>query len=138
MLWLKAFHIVSVVMWFAGLFYLPRLFVYHVAAADVPGIERFQVMERRLFVMMTIGGVLSAFFGISMLIAAPGLLAVGWIHAKLTLVAALIGYHLWCHRLMMALKNGTNVRSQRWYRMFNEVPSVLLIAIVVLAVVKPF
>lgn len=138
MLWLKAFHVVSVVMWFAGLFYLPRLFVYHAVTTDAPGIERFQIMERRLFVMMTIGGVLSAFFGISMLIAAPGFLALGWIHAKFTLVAVLIGYHLWCHRLMSALRNGTNTHSQRWFRMFNEIPSVLLIAIVVLAVVKPF
>lgn len=138
MLWLKAFHIVSVVMWFAGLFYLPRLFVYHVAATDAPGIERFQVMERRLFVMMTIGGVLSAFFGVSMLIAAPALLGLTWIHAKLTLVAALIGYHIGCQRLMVALRNGTNVHSQRWFRMFNEIPTLLLIVIVVLAVVKPF
>lgn len=138
MLWLKAFHVVSVVMWFAGLFYLPRLFVYHVVTTDAPGIERFQIMERRLFVMMTIGAALSAFFGISMLIAVPGFLALGWIHAKLTLVAMLIGYHLWCFRLMAALRNGTNAHSQRWFRMFNEVPSVLLIAIVVLAVVKPF
>jgi putative membrane protein len=138
MLWLKAFHVVAVVMWFAGLFYLPRLFVYHVVTTDAPGIERFQVMERRLFVMMTIGAAMSAFFGISMLIAAPGFLSLGWIHAKLTLVAALIGYHVWCHRLMLGLRNGTNVHSQRWFRMFNEVPSLLLIAIVVLAVVKPF
>jgi putative membrane protein len=138
MLWLKAFHVISVVMWFAGLFYLPRLFVYHVVTTDLPGIERFQVMERRLFVMMTIGGALSAIFGISMLIAAPGFLALGWIHAKLTLVAALIGYHIWCQRLMVALRNGANVHSQRWFRMFNEIPSVLLIAIVLLAVVKPF
>jgi putative membrane protein len=138
MLWLKAFHVISVVMWFAGLFYLPRLFVYHVAATDAPGIERFQVMERRLFMMMTIGGVLTALFGVSMLIAAPGFLAVGWIHAKLTLVAVLIGYHIWCQRLMVALRNGTNTHSQRWFRLFNEFPTLLLIAIVVLAVVKPF
>lgn len=138
MLWLKAFHVVSVVMWFAGLFYLPRLYVYHVAATDRPGIERFQVMERRLFVMMTIGGALTALFGISMLVAAPGLLTFGWIHVKLTLVAVLIGYHVWCYLLMLSLRNGTNTRSQRWFRMFNEFPTLLLIAIVVLAVVKPF
>ena len=138
MLWLKAFHIFSVVTWFAGLFYLPRLFVYHASTTDVPGIERFKVMERKLFIMMTIGAALTASFGIAMLIAAPGLLAFGWIHAKLTLVALLLGYHLWCYRLLLAFRAGTNRRSDRWLRVFNEVPALLLIAIVILAVIKPF
>lgn len=138
MLWLKAFHIVFVVTWFAGLFYLPRLFIYHMVATDAPGIARFETMERRLFAIMSIGATLSALFGISMLIAAPSLLALGWIHAKLTLVAALIVYHLWCYRLMVAIRKGSNTHSQRWFRWFNELPSILLIAIVVLAVVKPF
>ena len=86
MLWLKAFHIVFVVTWFAGLFYLPRLFVYHAAATDALSIERFKTMERRLFAMMTIGATLALLFGIAMLIVAPGLLQAGWLHAKLTLV----------------------------------------------------
>jgi putative membrane protein len=138
MLWLKAFHIVFVVTWFAGLFYLPRLFLYHAAATDAAGIERFIVMERRLFGIMTIGATLAACFGIAMIAAAPGYLHFGWLHAKLVLVAALIGYHLWCRQLMTALREGRNTHSQRWYRVFNEVPTLLLIAIVLLAVVKPF
>ncbi|MGH8187211.1 MAG: protoporphyrinogen oxidase HemJ [Steroidobacteraceae bacterium] len=138
MLWLKAFHIVFVVTWFAGLFYLPRLFLYHAVADDTLGIERFQVMERRLFVMMTIGATLAILFGVSLVITVPAYMTFGWLHAKLTLVLVLLGYHIWCYRLMVALREGRNRRSQRWYRLFNEVPSVLLIAIVALVVVKPF
>lgn len=138
MIWLKAFHIIFVVTWFAGLFYLPRLFVYHAATSDAPGIERFKVMERRLFAMMTLGGTLAATFGIAMLVEAPAFLSLGWIHAKLALVALLIGYHAWCYRLVIAFRRDANRHSERWYRLFNEVPSLLLIAIVLLAVVKPF
>ena len=138
MLWLKAFHIVFVVTWFAGLFYLPRLFVYHSTTTDVPGLERFRVMERKLFAIMTLGGTLAAVFGISMIVAAPSYLAQGWLHLKLLLVALLIGYHLWCFRLMVALRAGKNRHSERWYRLFNEIPALLLIAIVILAVVKPW
>lgn len=137
MLWLKAFHIVFVVTWFAGLFYLPRLFLYHAAATDTVSIERFQTMEKRLFGIMTIGATLTLLFGISILGVVPGLLQAGWLHAKLTLVLALIAYHGYCYLLMRDLRNGRK-RSSRWYRVFNEVPSVLLIAIVVLVVVKPF
>lgn len=137
MLWLKAFHIVFVVTWFAGLFYLPRLFVYHATASDALGLERFALMERRLFGLMTIGGALAIAFGISMVAAAPGYLDFLWLRVKLALVATLIAYHLWCFTLMRALRAGRNTHSQRWYRIFNEVPSLLLIAIVVLAVVKP-
>jgi putative membrane protein len=137
MLWLKAFHIVFVVTWFAGLFYLPRLFVYHAATTDAVGLERFALMERRLFALMTVGGSLAVAFGLSMLLLAPGLLAFTWLRAKLALVAVLMGYHLWCYRLMTALRAGRNTRSQRWYRLFNEIPGLLLIAIVVLVVVKP-
>ena len=137
MLWLKAFHIVFVVTWFAGIFYLPRLFMYHATATDTVSIERFQTMEKRLFGIMTIGATLTLLFGVSMVSVAPGLLQAGWLHAKLTLVLALIGYHAWCYLLMRDLRNGRK-RSSTWYRVFNEVPSVLLIAIVVLAVVKPF
>ena len=138
MLWLKAFHIVFVVTWFAGLFYLPRLFVYHVVATDAVGLERFVVMERRLFAIMTLGATLAALFGISMIVAAPGYLLMGWLHVKLVLVAALIGYHVWCRALMNALREGRSRHSQRWYRLFNEAPALLLIAIVILAVVKPW
>jgi protoporphyrinogen IX oxidase len=137
MLWLKAFHIVFVVTWFAGLFYLPRLFVYHTAAADAIGRERFVVMERRLFALMTLGGALAVAFGICMVVAAPAYLDFAWLRVKLVLVAALVGYHIWCYRLIRDLREGSNRHSQRWYRLFNEVPGLLLIAIVVLAVVKP-
>jgi putative membrane protein len=137
LLWLKAFHVVFVVTWFAGLFYLPRLFVYHVSASDTVSRARFEVMERRLFVMTTIGGTLTVLFGILMIVMAPAYLAQGWLHAKLTLVLLLIGYHIWCLPLMHALRDGRNRHSERWFRLFNEAPSVLLIAIVILAVVKP-
>lgn len=137
MLWLKAFHIVFVVTWFAGLFYLPRLFVYHAAEPSGLVAERLAVMERRLFAIMSIGGVLALAFGIAILIDVPAFLRFGWLHAKLALVAALIGYHLWCYRLMWQLASGRNTRSQRWLRYFNELPGILLIAIVLLVVLKP-
>src|SRR5687768_2487395 len=119
MLWLKAFHVVFVVTWFAGLFYLPRLFLYHAAATDTPSLERFQTMEKRLFTIMTIGASLALLFGISMVLVAPGLLQAGWLHAKLTLVLLLIGYHVWCYRLMSDLRNGRK-RTRTWYVVFNE------------------
>jgi protoporphyrinogen IX oxidase len=137
MLWLKALHVVFVVTWFAGLFYLPRLFIYHLETADAPGLARFVVMERRLFFIMTLGALLAVLFGLAMLLASPAYLGMGWLRVKLLLVALLIGYHLWCYRLMRALRAQQPTHSQRWYRLFNEVPALLLLAIVVLAVVKP-
>jgi len=137
MLWVKALHVVFVVTWFAGLFYLPRLFVYHTATSDAPGLSRFIVMERRLFFIMSVGALLAVLSGMAMIIAAPGYLAMGWLRAKLLLVAALVGYHTWCYRLLLALRAGANRHTQRWYRLFNEVPGLLLLAIVILAVVKP-
>lgn len=143
MLWLKAFHVVFMVTWFAGLFYLPRLYVYHAVTTDLPGKERFKVMERKLFVMMTIGAALTIVFGIAVLFAEPEVvraawLKMGWLHAKLTLVAVLLGYHIWCYRLLAAFRDDANRHSERWYRLFNEAPSLLLIAIVILVIVKPF
>jgi protoporphyrinogen IX oxidase len=138
MLWLKAFHVIAVVTWFAGLFYLPRLFVYHADAKDTISIERFQIMERRLFAIMTIGAAASVAFGAAMLAAAPIYLTMGWLRVKLLLVLLVIAYHFSCYRLMRDFAQNRNVRSARWYRGFNEVPSLLLIAIVLLAVVKPF
>ncbi len=137
MLWLKAFHIIFVVTWFAGLFYLPRLFLYHATATDAQSHQRFVVMEKRLFGIMTIGGTLAVVFGISMVVAAPGYMQFGWLHVKLALVGLLIGYHIWCRELLIALREGRNSHGQGWYRLFNEIPTVLLIGIVVLAVVKP-
>ena len=135
--WLKAFHIIAMVTWFAGLFYLPRLFVYHADARDTLSCERFCIMERRLFAIMTVGAVATLAFGAALLAAAPAYLAMPWLHAKLTLVALLIGYHGYCYRLSRAFAEGRNVHTGKWYRVFNEIPSLLLIGIVVLAVVKP-
>ena len=137
MLWLKALHVVFVVTWFAGLFYLPRLYVYHAVTTDAPGLARFVVMERRLFFIMSLGALLAVLFGLAMILAAPAYLGQGWLRLKLLLVALLIGYHFWCYRLMRSLRLGVNPHSQRWYRWFNELPSLLLVAIVILAVVKP-
>jgi len=137
MLWLKAFHVIAVTTWFAGLFYLPRLFVYHADAKDSISIERFKIMERRLFTIMTVGAIASVVFGAAMLAAAPGYLAMGWLRIKLLLVLMLIAYHAICYRLMRNFAQDSNARSAKWYRAFNEVPSLLLIGIVILAVVKP-
>src|SRR3984957_20938693 len=111
MLWLKAFHIIFVVTWFAGLFYLPRLFVYHAAATDPVGIERFMLMERRLFTLMSIGALLALAFGMVMVAAAPEYLHAAWLQAKLVLVALLIGYHLWCQRLISIFARGRPTHS---------------------------
>jgi putative membrane protein len=137
MLWIKAFHIVFMVTWFAGLFYLPRLFVYHAMAEDTASRERFKVMERKLYYgIMAPGAVLTIVFG-TWLWLAYGITG-GWLHAKLALVAVLIAYHLWCGKLVNDFKHDRNTRGHVWYRWFNEVPTVILIAVVILAVVKPF
>ena len=141
MLWIKAFHIIFVVTWFAGLFYLPRLFLYHVETADAAGNERFKVMERRLLMITHVGGALALVFGMATLAwfvrHDPAYLQQGWLHAKLALVAGLIGYHAWLVVLTRQLAAGRCTRSSRWLRVFNEVPALLLIAIVILVVVKP-
>src|SRR3974390_1453809 len=138
MLWLKAFHIIAVVAWFAGLFYLPRLYVYHADAKDAVSTQRFEIMERRLFIIMTIGAAGSILFGAMMLIASPVYLQMSWLKVKLLLVALVIAYHAYCHRLMRDFAGQRNRRSAKWFRAFNEAPSLLLIGIVILAVVKPF
>jgi len=138
MLWVKSLHIVFMVTWFAGLFYLPRLFVYHAMAQDAQGIERLKVMERKLYYgIMTPGAVLTIAFGVWLWL---GWFrdAGAWLHAKLALVAVLIAYHLWCGKLLGDFRAGRNRRSHVWYRWFNEVPVLILLAVVVLVVVKPF
>jgi putative membrane protein len=137
MLWVKAFHIVFMVTWFAGLFYLPRLFVYHAEARDEPGRARFLVMERRLFAMMSIGAVGTLVFGLWLLFGWwwPAPL---WLQTKLGLVALLILYHFGCYKLMLDLRAGRASRSPRFYRLYNEVPSLFLLGIVLLVVLKPF
>ena len=136
--WIRAWHVIFMVTWFAGLFYLPRLFVYHAATSDSAGIERFRVMERRLFAIMTIGAALAAAFGLWLLAREPVLLDTGWLRAKLVLVALLIGYHAWLGKLVRDFAAGRNAHSSRWYRWFNEIPTLLLIGIVLLAVARPF
>lgn len=139
MLWVKAFHIIFVVAWFAGLLYLPRLFVYHAECRDTDGDARFKIMERRLFGIMTIGALGALGFGVWLLRwFAPVLEVSGWLHAKLILVLALVIFHAWCWKLLSAFRDGRNRHPARFYRMFNEVPALLLIAIVILVVVKPF
>jgi len=140
MIWIKALHIIFMVTWFAGLFYLPRLFVYHAACHDDAGHQRFLVMERKLFAIMTIGAVLTAVFGTWLLVAYAWAAwqHSGWLITKLALVALLIAYHGYCLRIMRDFREGTNRRSHVYYRWFNEVPALLLIAIILLAVVKPF
>lgn len=136
MLWLKAFHIVFMVTWFAGLFYLPRLYVYHAMASDAAGIDRFKVMERKLYYgIMAPGAVLTVATGLGLWLGYG--ISGPWLHVKLALVAALVVYHLWCGKLMRDFANGSNARTHVWYRWFNEVPTVFLIVIIVLAVVKP-
>jgi len=137
MLWVKTLHIVFMVTWFAGLFYLPRLFVYHALSEDRVSLERFKLMERKLFWgIMTPGAVLTTIFGI-WLWQGWGF-AGGWLHAKLLLVVMLVGYHVWCGKLMMDFRFDRNARSDVWFRWFNEIPVLLLIGMVALVVLKPF
>jgi protoporphyrinogen IX oxidase len=136
MLWVKALHIAFMVTWFAGLFYLPRLFVYHAMATDVASLERFKIMERKLyFGIMTPGAVLTVVFGLWLWLGFDR--TGGWLYAKLALVAVLIAYHAYCGKLLNDFKRDANRHSHVWYRWFNELPVVLLLAIVILAVVKP-
>jgi putative membrane protein len=136
MLWIKAFHIIFMVTWFAGLFYLPRLFVYHAMGGDLAGLQRFGVMERKLFMIMTVGAVLTVIFGAWLWLGYG--FSGGWLHAKLALVAILIAYHAYLGKLMRDFRLGRNPHGHVFFRWINEIPAVLLIAIVILAVVKPF
>lgn len=140
MLWVKAFHIIALVAWFAGLFYLPRLYVYHSESKDIISQERFKVMERRLYYGIT--------WPAALLATALGLwlisfnmqyyLKAGWMHAKLSLVLLLWGYHLTCGRYLKLFAEDKNLKTSRFYRIFNELPVFLLTGIVIFVVVKPF
>ena len=137
-LWIKALHIIFMVTWFAGLFYLPRLFVYHAMSDDRASLERFKVMERRLFWGITTpGGILTIVFGLWLWL---GWFrdAGGWMHTKLAVSALLVAYHIWCWQLMRAFAEERNRHSHVWFRWFNEAPTVILIATVLLVVLKPF
>ena len=141
MLWVKAFHIISVSTWFAALFYLPRLFVYHSMTKDAISIERFKVMERRLYLgIMMPSFIVTSSLGFWMLYnyAWQAYSADYWLHIKLVLVLVLIAYHFYCGHLVRIFAENKNSHSDRFYRWFNELPTVLLLAIIILAVVKPF
>lgn len=136
MLWLKAFHIIMVVSWFAGLFYLPRLFVNHAMTTDSITSDRLKIMERKLYRFMTPLSILALASGIWLWLGFG--ITGGWMHAKLALVGVLIGYHLYCGKLVSAFRDDLNQRSHVFYRWFNELPVLILTAVVILVVVKPF
>lgn len=141
MLWIKALHIAFMVTWFAGLFYLPRLFVYHAMSDDLISRARFTVMERKLFWgIMTPGAVLTLVFGLVLLwgYAWQAYKSAPWLHLKLGLVGLLMVYHVFCGRLVADFKHDRNRRSHRWFRVFNEIPVLFLLGIIILVVVKPF
>lgn len=136
MLWVKTFHLIFVVSWFAGLFYLPRLFVNHAMVQDAATLERLTLMEYKLYRFMTPIAVLALGFGLWLWLGYG--FAGGWLHAKLALVTVLIVYHLYCGRLVKEFARGSNVRSHVWYRWFNELPVLILLVVTILVVVKPF
>jgi len=141
MLWVKAFHIIFMVTWFAGLFYLPRLFVYHAMCDDQAGSDRFKIMERKLFFgIMTPGAILTIALGLWMLhdYAWYAFAATGWLHAKLALVGVLVIYHAYCGKLLFDFKYDRNRHGHVFYRWLNEFPVMILIAIIILTIVKPF
>ncbi|MDX9873888.1 MAG: protoporphyrinogen oxidase HemJ [Spongiibacteraceae bacterium] len=138
-LWLKAFHLIFMVCWFAGIFYLPRLFVNHAMVDSQAMRDHFKLMERKLYRFITPFAVLTVGFGLWLILLNPGAYrAAGWLHAKLVLVALLVVYHLWCGRLVRRFAADNNQRSHVFYRWFNELPVLILFAVVLLAVLKPF
>lgn len=140
MLWVKSFHIIFMVTWFAGLFYLPRLFVYHAMSSDMPSIERFKIMERKLyFGIATPGAVFTLLLGIWLLsYNMHGYMQMMWFHLKLTCVVLLVIYHIYLGYLLKQFKYDRNTHSHVYYRIVNEIPVLFLVAIVILVVVKPF
>lgn len=139
MLWIKAFHIIFMVTWFSGLFYLPRLFVYHAMATDAPSIARFKIMERKLyFGIATPGAIFTILFGLWMLsYNVTGYMHMMWLHIKLFCVLLLIVYHIYLGKLLFDFKQDKNKHSHVFYRWVNEIPVIFLVAIVILAIVKP-
>ncbi|MBC7698426.1 MAG: CopD family protein [Bacteroidia bacterium] len=136
MLWIKALHIIFVTSWFAGLFYLPRLFVNHAMVTDVATLEQLKLMEHKLFRFMLPLAILAITFGLWLWLIYG--ISGGWLHAKITLVAILVGYHIYCGKLVNDFKRDVNQHSHVWYRWFNELPVILLCLIVILVEVKPF
>jgi len=140
-LWFKAFHLIFVVTWFAGLFYLPRLFVYHAVTDDAPGNARFKTMERKLYWgIMTPSVVLLLAMGVGLLweLGLTWLLQTSWFHLKLVLVAILVAYHVYLGRLVRLFRDDANSHGHVFYRLINEFPVLILVAVVLLAVLKPW
>ena len=140
-MWLKALHLIFMVTWFAGLFYLPRLFVYHAMSDDKTSNDRFKIMERKLFYgIMTPGAIFTLLFGTIMLFdyAWASFGQDLWLHIKLALIGLLIIHHVMCGKFVADFKNDNNKHSHVYYRWFNEVPVLILVAIIILASVKPF
>ena len=141
MLWVKSLHVIFMVTWFAGLFYLPRVFVYH-AMSDNDNHDQtdtFKTMERKLLAITNIGALLTIVFGIWLLVMwLPGLITLAWMKLKLLLVLGLFGYHLYCAKLVKVFRDERNTHSHVWYRWFNEVPVAFLAGIVMLVIVRPF
>lgn len=140
MLWLKAFHIIAVICWFAGLFYMPRLFVYHAETKDQAGMERFKIMERKLYRgIMWPSMVASVVLGIWMLaLNWPFYQTQGWVHAKIFLATLLVIYHFFCGHYRRLFAEDRNIKSHVFFRIFNELPVLALVGIVILVVVRPF
>lgn len=141
MLWLKALHLIAMVCWFAGLFYLPRLFVYHAMSDDEISCERFKIMERKLFLgIMTPSMVLTFVFGIGLLITGAWQMysSSGWLHTKIALLFCLLIYHYFCWQWLKDFRDDVNKQSHLFYRWMNEIPVLFLVVIIILAVVKPF
>ena len=137
MLWVKAFHIIAVVTWFAALFYLPRLFVYHAMSEDAASIARFKVMERKLYRgIMTPSAIVAVALGLWLWLGFG--FSGGWLHAKLALVTVLLAYHVYCGKLLRDFRDDRNHHGHIFYRWFNEFPVLILVAVVILVVVKPF
>lgn len=141
MLWLKAFHLIFMVTWFAGLFYLPRLFVYHAMSEDAVSNARFKVMESKLFFgIMTPGGIITIALGLWMLYdySWQAYANSGWLQGKLALVAILIAYHIYCGKLLLDFRHDRNRHGHVFYRWLNEFPVLILVTVIILVVVKPF
>ena len=140
MLWVKAFHLFFLISWFAGIFYLPRLFVYHAMSDSTETQAQLKVMERKLYRFITPFMVLTVTFGLWMLYdyAWQAFAGMGWLHAKLTLVTLLLIYHFYCGHLVKIFAKDDNTRSHGWYRWFNELPVLFLLPIVLLTILKPF
>ncbi len=138
--WFKAFHLISMVCWFAALFYLPRLFVYHASVEDDISNQRFKVMERKLYRGIANPAMIATIiFGLALFASSPGYyLDSGWFHAKTTMVILLIGYHHMCLAYLKKFRDDRNNKTHVFYRWFNEAPTLLLIGIILMVTVKPF